>query len=426
MQYIKYKGRLVERRLPPSALLRRCSLRRYGRCFAAVQNFQRPFKIRNQAVKNKSQFLIYKQVLFEEQAKQEYQAQLQREAERQRVEAERQEKNDNYIEYAKKHITFKELADEWLTLQANSKDMKNSSIQRMKSCRGRTYPALGKILVSKLNYRDIKFFISSLAADGVNKFTGKELSQKTQKHYLTFVSDVMRYAKDCGYIDTNPCIGFKFVKKEHKEVRTYSLDEVIAILSALDEKAPTEYKLFYYLLAYCGLRRGEALGLEFHDIDYKTSIVTLERTSNYHVGYGVYTDSLKNTASYRALLLQPKILSLVKQLKAERKQQAIQCGDQWIENDRLFVNWQGKPLSPNIPHKWLQNFCKKEGLPFHGLHSFRHFTATQAIANGVDLKRVSKMLGHSQTSTTINIYTHAVQQANEDALNCIANLIEKG
>lgn len=125
-------------------------------------------------------------------------------------------------------------------------------------------------------------------------------------------------------------------------------------------------------------------------------------------------------------MIQPKILSLIKQLRIERKQQAIQCGDQWVSSDRLFVNWQGKPLSPNIPHKWLQRFCEKEGLPFHGLHSFRHFTATQAIANGVDLKRVSKMLGHSQTSTTINIYTHAVQQANEDALNCIANLIETG
>ena len=311
-------------------------------------------------------------------------------------------------------------------LQENSKDMKKSSLQRMKSCKERTYSAIGDKLISKLNYRDVKFFITSLAADGVNKFTGKGLSQKTQKHYLTFVSDVMHYAKDCGYIDSNPCIGFKFVKKEHREVQAYSLDEVISILLTLDKKAPTEYRLFCYLLAYCGLRRGEALGLEYKDFDFEKSITTLERTSNYHVDYGIYTDSLKNKPSYRSLLLQPKILSLVKQLKAERKQQAINCGDQWIENDRLFVNWQGKPLSPNIPYKWLQDFCKKEGLPFHGLHSFRHFAATQAIANGVDIKRVSKMLGHSQTSTTLNIYAHAVQQANEDALNCIANLIETG
>ena len=370
--------------------------------------------------------VIRQQVLFEERAKQEYQEQLQREAEQKRLKAKEREKQDDYIEYAKKHITFKELADEWIAIQENGKDMKKSSVQRMKSCRERAYPAIGDKLVSKLNYRDIKIFISSLAADGVNKFTGKGLSQKTQKHYLTFVSDVMHYAKDCGYIEINPCNGYKFTKREYKEVQTYSLDEVISILSALDEKAPTVYKLFYYLLAYCGLRRGEALGLEFSDIDYENSIVTLKRTSNYHVGYGIYTDSLKSTSSYRTLLVQPKIISLVKQLKAERKQQAINCGDRWIENDRLFVNWQGKPLSPNIPHKWLQNFCEKEGLPFHGLHSFRHFTATQAIANGVDLKRVSKMLGHSQTSTTINIYAHAVQQANEDALNCIANLIEKG
>ena len=370
--------------------------------------------------------VIRQQVLFEERAKQEYQEQLEYEAKLQLLEAEQQEKQDNYIEYAKKHITFEMLANEWLALQENSKEMKHSSLQRMKSCKERTYCAIGDKLVSKINYRDIKFFISSLAEDGTNKFTGKGLSQKTQKHYLTFISDVLRYAKDCGYIDNNPCNDFRFVKKEHKEVQAYSLDEVITILSVIDEKAPTEYKLFYNLLAYCGLRRGEALGLEFSDIDYKESIMTICRTSNYHVGYGIYTDTPKTESSYRTLLIQPKILLLIKQLKAERLQQAINCGDQWVSSDRLFVNWQGKPLSPNIPHKWLQRFCRKEGLPFHGLHSFRHFTATQAIANGVDLKRVSKMLGHSQTSTTINIYTHAVQQANEDALNCIANLLETG
>lgn len=363
--------------------------------------------------------LIRQQVLFEEKAKQEYQNQLQREAEQ-------QEKQDDFIEYAKKHLTFEALANEWLTLQESSQEMKHSSLQRMKSCKERTYSAIGSKLVSKINYRDIKIFISSLAEDGVNKFTGKGLSQKTQKHYLTFISDVLHYAKDCGYIESNPCVGFKFVKKEHKEVQTYSLDEVISILSVIDEKAPTEYKLFYNLLAYCGLRRGEALGLEFGDIDLKRSIMSISRTSNYHVGYGIYTDTPKTESSYRTLLIQPKIVNMIKQLKAERKQQAINCGDQWIENDRLFVNWQGKPLSPNIPHKWLQRFCKKEGLPFYGLHSFRHFTATQAIANGVDLKRVSKKLGHSQTSTTINIYAHAVQQANEDALNCIAGLLETG
>ena len=81
-------------------------------------------------------------------------------------------------------------------------------------------------------------------------------------------------------------------------------------------------------------------------------------------------------------------------------------------------------MHPNTPYTWLQRFCEAEGLQFKGLHSFRHSMATQAITNGVDIKTVSAILGHSQTSTTLNIYTHAVQQTNVKALNILAELID--
>ena len=149
-------------------------------------------------------------VLFEEKAKQDYEAQLQREAEQ-------QEQEENEIAYAKKHITFMELADEWLALQEISKELKPSSLLRMKDCKERTYSAIGDILVSKLSYRKIQAFITSLGKQGVNKKTGGGLSAKTQKHYLTFVSDVMLYAKKCGYIDSNPCKDITFTKSRKKE-----------------------------------------------------------------------------------------------------------------------------------------------------------------------------------------------------------------
>ena len=80
--------------------------------------------------------------------------------------------------------------------------------------------------------------------------------------------------------------------------------------------------------------------------------------------------------------------------------------------------------NPSAPYKWLKRFCERENVSFKGLHSFRHFVASQALASGVDVKAVSSMLGHSQTSTTLNIYAHAVQQANEKALNCVASMLE--
>lgn len=357
-------------------------------------------------------------VLFEEKAKQEYALQLQREADR-------QEQENNEIEFAKKHMTFQELAEEWVSLQEETHELKNSSLLRMKSCRERTYKAIGDVLVSKLTYRKIQAFITSLGRIGVNQKTGLGLSKKTQKHYLTFISDVMLYAKKCGYIDNNPCRDITFTKSAKTEKEVYSLDEAKALLAAIDDKAPLKYKLFFNLLAYCGMRRGEALGLEYKDINFETSVLTICRTSNYHQGYGVYTDTPKTKSSYRSLYIQPKILTLIKLLKSEQNQQAIACGDQWVNSDRLFIKWNGEPLHPSAPYKWLKRFCENEKLTFKALHSFRHFVASQALASGVDVKAVSSMLGHSQTSTTLNIYAHVIQQTNEKALNSIANLFEK-
>ena len=364
-------------------------------------------------------------VLFEEKAKQDYEQQLQREADKQEQERIQREKEENEIEYAKKHMTFQELAEEWVSLQEETHELKNSSLLRMKSCRERTYKAIGDVLVSKLTYRKIQAFITSLGRIGVNQKTGLGLSKKTQHHYLTFISDVMLYAKRCGIINDNPCRDISFSKSPTKEIEIYSLDEAKKLLAAIDDKAPLKYKLFFNLLAYCGMRRGEALGLEYKDINFETSVLSIRRTSNYHQGYGVYTDTPKTDSSYRSLYIQPKILTLIKLLKSEQKQQAIACGDQWVNTDRLFIKWNGEPLHPSAPYKWLKRFCEHENLPFKALHSFRHFVASQALASGVDAKSVSSMLGHSQTSTTLNIYAHVIQQTNENALNSIANLLEK-
>lgn len=323
-----------------------------------------------------------------------------------------------------KRIKFKYLADDWFELVEKTGEMKEATLARMKKLKDRTYKALGDTYVDKITYRQIQSFIIGLAQDGVNQTTGKGLSQKTQKHYLTFISDVLKYAIKCGYITVNHCKDISTVKTDKKEKDIYSLEELQTILKKINEKASTDYKVFFNLLAYCGLRRGEALGLEYKDIDFKNNTVSIVRTSNYSVEKGVYTDTPKTKSSCRQLQLQPFIIELIKNLRKEQQAVAEKLGDLWVENDRLFITWDGKPMHPNTPYTWLERFCKSEGIAFKGLHSFRHSVATHAITNGVDIKTVSSVLGHSQTSTTLNIYTHAVQKANVQALNMMADLLQ--
>ena len=80
-------------------------------------------------------------------------------------------------------------------------------------------------------------------------------------------------------------------------------------------------------------------------------------------------------------------------------------------------------MHPNTPYTWLERFCHANDLPFKGLHSFRHFFATLAITSGTDYKTVSTLLGHSQTSTTLNIYAHSVNAINAQAIENISDTI---
>ena len=129
-------------------------------------------------------------------------------------------------DFSTKKIKFKDLANEWLTLIEKTHEQKISSIMRLKGCRDRTYNAIGNMYVNTITYRHIQNFILSLSEKGANQKTNQGLSAKTQKHYINFISDVMRYAIKCGFITSNPCKNISVTKTEKKENDIYSLEEL--------------------------------------------------------------------------------------------------------------------------------------------------------------------------------------------------------
>ena len=325
------------------------------------------------------------------------------------------------------NITFRQLAEEWFELVEKTGDLKQSSVIRMKSCRDRTYAALGDTPMTAITYRQIQRFILTLSEDGVNTRTGKGLSSKSQKHYLTFISDVFRYARRCGIAKENPCKDISVVKTAEKVRQPYSLEEEIALLSAMQRfDAPTQYQVLFRFMIYCGMRRGEVLGIEWKDIDFETCVCSINRTSAYeNAETGTYTSTPKTRSSYRSLKLPDELIALLRQLKLEQNSARVSTGDQWHETDRLFTQWNGLPMHPGRPYNWLLKFCRRHDLPFRGLHSFRHAFATEIITSGkVDIKTVSAILGHSQTSTTLNIYAHEVQAASAMAMDFMSDLIQ--
>ncbi len=306
-------------------------------------------------------------------------------------------------------VKFEELAEEWFENCAKN-SLRSTTLERMLQLRGRVYLALGHLRIDKISARQLQGFVNSLAKDGANEKTGKPLAQKTIRHYLSFISDVFSYAVRMELLSDNPCRRVIIPGGEVCEKKIYSQEEMELLLSRLAGE-PLKYRAFFYLIAYSGLRRSEMLGLEWKDVDFKSNIISIRRTSNYTAERGIYTDTTKTKRSQRTLKISQFIMDILRQLREEQDEQALKYGDKWVESDRLFVKWNGEPMNNQTPYGWLKEFCEKNELPFYGIHSFRHFAASALISAGLDVTTVSGALGHSNSTTTLNVYSHQFDTA---------------
>lgn len=249
--------------------------------------------------------------------------------------------------------------------------------------------------------------------------TKDTLSPKTIRNYHSFVSSILGYAVKMGMISSNPAQNVTLPSMLQKEKEVYTLEEAQEFLELLKD-APMKYQAFFILAIYGGFRRSELLGLEWEDLDFDSCIVNIRRTSHYTKKDGIYTDTTKTVKSQRTLKLPECVFSVLRQYRAFQNEQRLACGSEWKETQRLFTRQTGGVMHPQTPYHWLERFCKRNQIRFLGIHQFRHLNATLLITSGVDARTVSSALGHSQVSTTLNIYSHTFAETQAKAGEAVA------
>ena len=324
--------------------------------------------------------------------------------------------------FQSKAVKFETLAEEWFEEYAKM-NLRNTTYERLLQLRKRIYAAIGHLRMDKITPRQIQSFINSLAKDGANEKTGKPLAPKTIRHNLSLISDIFSYAIKMGVVSYNPCSRVTIPKVEQKEKKIYTVEEVTKFLELL-EKEPLKYRVFFNLAVFSGFRRGELLGLEWKDVDFDNCVISVRRTSCYTAQKGIYTDTTKTRKSQRSIKFPNAIIELLKKFKLEQEGEARKLGSKWVDTDRLFVKWNGEPMNNNTPYFWLNEFCEKHGLPFYGIHSFRHLFASMLVNEGVDIVTVSGALGHSTVSTTSNIYCHMLDNSQAKVSEAITNVLK--
>lgn len=229
--------------------------------------------------------------------------------------------------------------------------------------------------------------------------------------YHRVLSAVLYRAVKWKYIDSNPAERADLPSIAHRRAKYLDEPDARKLLELLQDE-PIVWRAIITFDLLSGLRRAELLGLRWCDVDFDSRLLHIRQTWNYLPGVGCYIDTPKTEGSERPLKISQTAVLLLLEVQRWQESQENRLGDAWENTEgRVFTRADGRPLFPDAVTKWFTGFVKRSGLPAVTVHSLRHTYASLMIADGTPLVIVSHSLGHAQTSTTSNIYSHVIAAA---------------
>lgn len=202
-----------------------------------------------------------------------------------------------------------------------------------------------------------------------------------------------------------------------------TIEDIREFVAKANEEKDIRKKVAFLIGLNLGLRGAEIAGLEWKDINFENEIISINKNTMYVNGFGIITKTTKNNSSTRIIRLPSNLVSLLKDYKVWWDEEKAKHGDLWENTDRLFVQNCGKDMCNATISNWLKKFEIENNLKHVTLHGLRHTNITMQITNGVDIKTVSARVGHSDTQTTLNIYSHYTKESDKKASELIDKII---
>lgn len=240
---------------------------------------------------------------------------------------------------------------------------------------------------------------------------------------IRYASKIMKFAMNMDLIQKDPFDRIIKPKKkttEKKGIKFYTKDQLEQMmkflenrvsnskeLSPIDQYNPLLQFTIIRLLAFSGMRSGEAMALEWNDIDFEKGTVTVNKTLS-ATKQGFKVSSPKTRNSNRVIPLDPKTLRSLKQWQLKEKEILFTQG---IKNNKyVFSRLNGKLVSRDNFYYVANRLAREANLPEIGLHGYRHTFASLLFSADVSMKEVQVLLGHSNIELTMNVYTHVTEQ----------------
>jgi len=342
-------------------------------------------------------------------------------------------------------LTFKKYADTWYK-EYVEKQYKDNTKDFTKKYLDIIVQGIGHLKMSEITPLHIQRFIDSIEERGyIRNGERHDYSSGTLRRIYNIISSSLTQAVYWQIIYDNPCRRVKPPKMERSEkVKSFNLEEAKRFLAFLDEPyktphgaksdyydekaVPLQYKAIFYLAMFCGFRRGEILALTWDDIDFKNNTIRISKSLSFKSGIAVI-DTTKNRTSNRIVSAPDSCIDLLHQLKSEQLQNRFLLGSYWRGEGNIFSQDNGYWMYKDSPNQRFKatieryNETHDDKLPEITLHGLRHTMATLMIAQGEDIKTVSSRLGHADTSTTLDIYTHAIKNRDQEASNNLERIL---
>lgn len=261
-------------------------------------------------------------------------------------------------------------------------------------------------------FKEREITLSELKATDIQAFYMKQLKRVKANsviHYHAVIHRALKYAVKIDLISVNPADKVERPKADKFIGSFYDSNEVQALFEAAKG---TLIEIPIFLGAFYGLRRSEALGLKWDAIDFQNNTITIRHTvtscnlDGKHIQ--IAQDTTKTKSSMRTLPLVPAFKEKLLKLKEQQEEYKRVCGRCYNKKylEYICVDEMGTLISPHYLTSSFPKLLEKNNLRHIRFHDLRHSCASLLLANGVPMKQIQEWLGHSDFSTTANVYAH--------------------
>ena len=272
-------------------------------------------------------------------------------------------------------------------------------------------PALGRTKLAKLTPMDVQLFLRDKLAEGYSASTVRAL----RKLLVQAIGQAERW----GLVPRNVAALTDGPKLPAREGRSLTPEQARTLL---DSVRGDRLEACYVLLLSLGLRRGEALGSAWSDLDLDAGLLRVRKALKKE-GSAVVLGDVKTAGSRRAVNLPAPVVTYLRAHKARQATERLAAGTSWTDSGLVFTTSVGTPLDPDNFRRRFAAITEKAGIGRWHVHELRHSAASIMLASGVPLEVVSKVLGHASIRITADVYGHVMDPQRQHAADTIGAVL---